>query len=102
MRLVWDCRASTRHFKAPPRVELGAAEATQRLDVDTHDTLCVAQADVVNCFYQCSIPTWLCDFFALEAITEDEAVEIGLPHFVNGISIAGHNIIHPCLVVLPM
>ena len=102
LRIVWDCRAANMHFRSPPDVDMGGGEAFQRVDLQGHQQLSVAQVDVENCFYQCALPAWASPYFALEPVTVDDAREMGAPVDIKGNPLPASGRIFPVLVVYPM
>ena len=76
-RLVLDCRISNSLFRRAPPMDMGGAEALQRVEVPEGRTLHQGSADIKNCFYQCLMPEWLVDYFAFEdRLTGPELLEI--------------------------
>ena len=102
IRLVWDCRVSNTHFRPPPPLELGAAEAVQRLTLDASDTLYIAQADVQNCFYQIKLPDWMVPYFTWSSCSGLEARSMGLNSYPDGSPVLPDDLVYPALKVLPM
>ena len=46
LRLVLDCRRVNQHFRKPHRPALGPAESLQRIENDSAETICEAEADL--------------------------------------------------------
>eukprot|EP00972_Heterocapsa_arctica_P113670 16438443-Heterocapsa_arctica.AAC.1 len=65
-------------------MDIGGAEALQRLTIPEGETAYVAQADIQNCFYQCSIPGWLSDYFSLLKVDASFALDLGISVDVHG------------------
>ena len=101
-RLVWDCRAANQLFRPPPGIDMGAAESLQRIVLETDEELYCAQADVQNCFYQCGLPAWISDYFAMDAVPGALAKELGFQNDVHGVPLDVSREVFPCLTVLPM
>jgi len=73
-RLVLDCRQVNLQFRAPPLTELGSLAALGEAELPEGHSLFIAGADIKDCFYACSMPRDLWDFFCLEQdVTVDEA-----------------------------
>ena len=102
-RFVLDCRRTNQHFRKPRRPELGPAEAIQRLDNSTGETLFEAEADLKSCCYQMGIEAWLSLFFCFGDLLSGTWIQsLGCERDVFGKSFSGRDRLHPCFIVLPM
>ena len=101
-RLVLDCRQVNQQFRKPPRPELGAAEVYRDLEAEGAAQLFIGEADIQNCFYQCGIPAWLCEFFGFRAESASWARELGASLDVWGSDLPKTGEVYPVLTALPM
>ena len=85
-------------------MEIGGAEALASLEVPPGASVYAAVADIKNCFYQAGLPTSLCEFFCLEAVSVSEAIALGFEVFTDGTPLVGNDagLVDICLIVLPM
>ncbi|CAE8625457.1 unnamed protein product, partial [Polarella glacialis] len=98
LRLLLDCRHSNMHFVPPPKTDMGLADALIRMELKDGDELYIAQADVLNCYCQISLPLWLVEYFGLDPLTHEECLLAGFP----ASELAGLRDFFPCMSVLPM
>ena len=102
-RVVWDCRIANTHFRVPPKPDMGAAEALQRLEMPEGQRLFEAEADVKDCFYQCGLPGEYSAYFCVDEKTDPQHVRaLGLSLDCFGRPIVDGTEYCFCLVVLPM
>ena len=83
-RLVLDCHASNELFFAAPYTEIASAESFASIEVEKHDLLYIAAADVEACFYQVAIPPAFSRYFCLKCVSTDEARLTGLDRCDGG------------------
>lgn len=102
LRLIWDCRRANRRFREPPGLDMGAGDVLQGVDVPPGATLLAAQADVANCYYQCSLPLWLRVYFGIKRVPVQVAREMGLNRFDSGDAFPLQGEVALCLMVFPM
>eukprot|EP00969_Alexandrium_andersonii_P022985 1005666-Alexandrium_andersonii.AAC.1 len=67
-----------------------------------NDSCYMATADIKNCFYQCGVPPEWSEFFALDAVTGEEAAGFGQDIDIWGVAVAPAQKYYPVLRVLPM
>ena len=81
---------------------MGTADTMPRLELQPSDTLFIAQADVMNCFYKVLLPEWLQPYFGLDPVSLREASDLGfaLPCPQEGRTVDPQ--LFPCMTVLPM
>ena len=99
-RLVLDCRQTNMMFRASPHTQLGSLSALCDLEIDEHQQLHVAGADIRDCFYAVRLPHGLEQFFVLRSdLTRDEAIWVtrGNQAFAEE-----QSRFCPAIVVLPM
>ena len=64
--------------------------------------LFIGQADIKNCFYQCSLPELLQPFFGLDSVGSDFVKSLGVTSDSQGLDISDDFEYFPILQVLPM
>eukprot|EP00438_Fugacium_kawagutii_P033140 Skav227543 [mRNA] locus=scaffold2241:169914:174596:- [translate_table: standard] len=95
-RLVLDCRLTNALFRPSPHTELGSLQAMSELEIGDLP-LYVAGADIKDCFYAVSMPSYLWDFFGLEL-----DISLAEARSIWGDEINTQGTITPCITVLPM
>jgi hypothetical protein len=83
-------------------MDIGGAEAWQRLTFPVEVTVHVARANILKCFYQCSFPCWLGDYFSLIKVSASFALDLGICVDVHGAPLLRGQPCHSYLCVLPM
>ena len=102
-RLILDCRQVNLLFRAPPATELGSLPALGDIYIPDKYDLHIAGADIRDCFYACSLPSTLRDYFCFTGdITLEEAHSIFGSDCFDSMGLDTGVIISPCLDVLPM
>ena len=97
-RLVVDARGSNFWFASPGHVHLPTGAALSLLELEPHESLYIADADISNAFYNMALPTELRRYFALRGV---EARHLGLSH-VGGQPVKPTQVVWPRMAVLPM
>ncbi|CAK0841452.1 unnamed protein product [Prorocentrum cordatum] len=101
-RLALGCRLTNALFARAPTVEIGSSEAMSAVELEPGQELHAASADIEACFYQCGGIGRLSNYFCLPSVPVEVALELGLAVDVCGQEFTGREMVHPCLVVLPM
>ena len=73
-RLVLDCRQVNTMFREPPHTSLGSLAALCELEIPPDKNLFISGGDIKDCFYACTMPPGLEEFFGLmDDLTSREA-----------------------------
>lgn len=73
-RLVLDCRQVNTMFREPPHTSLGSLAALCELEIPPDKNLFISGGDIKDCFYACTMPPGLEEFFGLmDDLTPREA-----------------------------
>ena len=96
MRLIFDTRVANTNFVDPPATQLPTASAFSR--VEAPDGMYFAQGDPKNAFYCIEVDAGLSEYFSPKPV---RAASVGVTE-LNGVPLSGHELLLPCLRVLPM
>lgn len=97
LRMVVDCRHSNQWFREPIGVS-AAGDALSRIEVQPHERLHFASADLKDAFYHLGLPEPLKPLFGLRAV---KACDVGVTE-VGGKGVQWHETLYPQLRVVPM
>ena len=116
LRMITDARRSNCHFGDPPPVRLltGEGLASLQIDVDPAGdfdsinasgfwnsvSLCLAVADVDNCFHRMVMPPWMSKYFSWQPAKAEELHLVG--KVVDGVTLKLGDHVWPCCRMLPM
>lgn len=98
LRMVVDCRHSNQWFREPIGVSLATGDALSRIEVQPHERLHFASADLKDAFYHLGLPEPLRPLFGLRAV---KACDFGVTE-VGGKGVQWHETLYPQLCVVPM
>ena len=103
-RLILDCRQVNMQFRAPPITELGSLTALCDTELAKGESLFVGGADSQDCFYACTLPVALREFFCFGwDLDVSEVLNVTGGEMPKDCGEAEHGeIFRPCLTVLPM
>lgn len=96
--MVVDCRHSNQWFREPIGVSLATGDALSRIEVQPHERLHFASADLKDAFYHLGLPEPLRPLFGLRAV---KACDFGVTE-VGGKGVQWHETLYPQLCVVPM
>eukprot|EP00435_Cladocopium_sp_Y103_P066614 s689_g28.t2 len=98
-RLVIDARLSNLHFEAPPSVALATGSSFGLIEVPGGGApLEVGGVDIADAFYHIGLDEELRELFSLAPL---RAEDLGISE-VQGKKVKGHEMVYPCLAVIPM
>ena len=97
LRMVVDCRHSNCWFAPPFEVSLATGDALGRVEIEPHEELSFASADLKDTFYHLSLVP-LRQFFWLRPVRSGD-VGIGV---IDGVKVPWNQLIYPQLAVCPM
>ena len=98
LRMVVDCRHSNQWFREPIGVSLATGDALSRIEVQPHERLHFASADLKDAFYHLGLPEPLRPLFGLRAV---KACDVGVTE-IGGKGVQWHETLYPQLCVVPM
>ena len=102
LRMVLDCRAVNRRFKAPPPLPLSAGYSWSRLRVPRGKSLYIAQSDIRDYFYSLELPNALRPLFCLPAVPSALLRHWQVPEDRGGDLLGKDGWVWPMLRVVPM
>eukprot|EP00438_Fugacium_kawagutii_P018254 Skav220446 [mRNA] locus=scaffold254:128743:132882:- [translate_table: standard] len=98
LRMVVDCRHSNEWFVPPIGVALATGDALSRIEINPHEQLHFASADLKDAFYHLGLPAGIRHLFGLRGV---RACDVGVDE-LNGIPVPWHQMIYPQLAAVPM
>ena len=81
-------------------MRLGAGYCLSEAKIRTTNKLYIAQADIVDCFYECGIDDELGEWFGFDSLSGAELRSLGITS-IDGIDIADDDHWFPCMTVMP-
>ena len=101
-RMIVDARYANTYFIDPPNVHLPTPASFISLSLPHGSTLYKCKTDLENFYHHISLPTWLCQYFALPSISIDQLPKDYILSSTWLSSLPSSTRIHPVLTRLAM
>jgi hypothetical protein len=105
-RLILDARRANCYFIDPPSVELPSPSHLAALRTVSPLPFYVAKLDLSNFYHQLVLPSWLCPYFALPALSMSDLLHlrrrgVNIACLPNSLDLEAVSV-YPCCTTLPM